>query len=127
MILGLCIALAGVVYAMRYTQSFQFQRGLDLFFNPNSPQMWNWCPPNAEKIDILGPQHFAHELSMNEICQVIIEPVPEDRAQRKLEHLLKVSSGQASKILESDEAFEVFRVDGLIFQSEKLSKALQQP
>jgi hypothetical protein len=123
----LSAALAGVIYAMRYTGSYRFRKGLEVFFNPSAPQVWNWCPPDADKVEVLSSSHSGLKLQPNQICSVTVEVVPEDKATRKLSGLLRVSSAQATKTLEADDLLEVFSVDGLVFQSQNLSKTLKQP
>jgi hypothetical protein len=125
----LTLALIGVIYAMRYTRGDRFQSVLAVFFNSPAKmeKAWNWCPVSAESVEVLRPGLRQPLVSLDEICQLTIEPVLTDRAQRKLSPTLKVAnlvSGQ-SKILESDVNLEVFRIDGLVFQSQSLSAKLR--
>ena len=124
-ILGLCATLAAVIYAMRYTQSYQFRKSLEIFFNPMAPTLWRWCPDGAEKVELLNPQLAA--VTPEQICSVSVETVPDEKATRKLSEVLTVHAEKQSKSLEADDQLEVFRVDGLIFQSQSLSKALKKP
>ncbi|MFN9067951.1 MAG: hypothetical protein ACK5V3_12040, partial [Bdellovibrionales bacterium] len=49
MIVGMTLALAGLIYAMRYTQSPEFQAALELFLNPQVGKTWAWCPENTSQ------------------------------------------------------------------------------
>ncbi len=132
-ILALCAALGMVIYAMRYTRGDQFRQGMEVFFGtlnpppevPMSGRAWRWCPEKTERVEFFVSRASEDNVVPEQICEVIIEPVSEEKANRPMRRYLTVGSGSASKTLEADEALEVFRVEGLIFQSQSLSKTLR--
>lgn len=125
-IVGLLLALVGVIYAMRYTQSFQFQRGLALLFGEiEAPRTWNWCPPETGQVEFHKTRATDDQVTPEEICKVTLEPVPEEKANRNFSRYLTVGTGESRKTLEADENLEVFRVEGLVFQSQRLSQTLK--
>lgn len=130
-IMGLVIALWSVIYAMQYVQSGNFRKGLELLFGSVSPtikaesRVWNWCPKETGQVEFYTSRASEDSVRPEEICEVVIEPVPEQKAKRQLKRYLTVGSGEFRKTLEADEAVEVFRVDGLVFQSQILSKILK--
>ena len=128
-IIGLIAALAGVVYAMRYTQSWEFRRGLEVLFgstpSPEAPRKWTWCPKITGQIEVYTKRASEDSVTPEQICNVTLEPVPEEKAQRKFRRYLTVGTGESAKTLEADENLEVFQVDGLIFQSKALSQILR--
>lgn len=133
LIFGLCVALGMVIYAMRYTRGDQFRQGLNVFFGTPAPtpeipmagRAWRWCPEKTERVEFYVNRASEDNVVPEQICEVTIEPVSEEKANRPMKRYLKVGSGSASKTLEADEALEVFRVEGLIFQSQSLSKSLK--
>lgn len=126
-IVGLIGALFLVVYAMQYTRSENFQSSLALLFGQPTAQekSWNWCPKNAERIEYSSQASFKTGLSLADICFIGIEPVSAEHASRPLKKLLLVYGPDSEKTLEADSQLEVFQVDGLIFQSKKLSSQLK--
>lgn len=128
-IIGLIGALTAVIYAMQYTQTWQFRRGLEVLFgNPppvEAPKKWTWCPEITGQIEFHTNRASEDSVTPEEICNVVLEPVPEEKAKRKFKRYLTVGTGESAKTLEADEKLEVFQVDGLIFQSKALSQILR--
>ena len=128
-VLVLLFALVGVIYAMRYAQSFQFQQGLAIMFGPfgstSEPRMWTWCPKDTSRIEFYTKRASEDSVTPEQICEIAMEPVSTENANRDFRRYLTVGTGDASKTLEADETLEVFKVDGLVFQSQNLSKILK--
>lgn len=130
-IIALVVALGGVIYAMRYTRSNQFLKGLELVFgvspdaSTSALRRWNWCPKDTERIEFYTKRASEDSVTPEQICEVVLEPVPEEKTNREFKRYLTVGSGQSSKTLEADESLEVFKVDGLVFQSQSLSLVLK--
>ena len=127
-IIGLVGALVAVIYAMRYTQSWQFRKGLELLFYapvPEVPRKWTWCPEETGQIEFHMNRASEDSVTPEQICNVTLEPVPEEKTKREFKRYLTVGTGKSRKTLEADENLEVFQVDGLIFQSKALSQILK--
>lgn len=128
-VIGLICALVGVIYAMRYTQSPQFQQGLGIMFGPapvkEAPRKWTWCPKDTSRIEFYTKRASEDSVTPEQICEITMEPVSTANASREFKRYLTVGSGQTSKTLEADDSLEVFKVDGLVFESQSLSKILK--
>ncbi len=128
-IIGLIAAFVAVIYAMRYTQTWEFRRGLEVLFGSpppvEAPRKWTWCPEITGQIEFHTSRASEDSVTPEEICNVTLEPVPEEKAKRKFKRYLTVGTGESAKTLEADEKLEVFQVDGLIFQSKALSQILR--
>lgn len=126
-IVGLCFGLAGVIYAMRYVRGEKFHQTLELLFNAEVPQArkWNWCPKNTERIEFYISRASEDSVTPEQICNVVMEPVSTEKANREMNRYLKVGDSTESKTLEADKDLEVFKVDGLVFQSQTLSQILK--
>jgi hypothetical protein len=126
-VMFLIAALVGVVYAMRYVRGSQFQQGLAIIFGPAAEEsrMWTWCPKDTGRIEFYTKRASEDSITPEQICEITLEPVSVENANRDFKRYLTVGSGETSKTLEADEKLEVFRVDGLVFQSQILSTALK--
>lgn len=126
-VIGLIAALIGVIYAMRYTASPQFRQGLGVMFGPPeaAPRTWTWCPKDTSRIEFYMKRASEDSVTPEQICEITLEPVTTEKANHVFKRYLTVGTGESSKTLEADEGLEVFRVDGLVFQSQSLSRTLK--
>jgi hypothetical protein len=134
-IIGLVAALAFTVYAMRNVRSAKFQQGLAIMFGqeasvvqvpPAQPSRpWTWCPKETQLIVFYVNRASEDSVTPEQICEIKMESVPAEKMNRTFKRYLTVGSGPLIKTLEADDTLEVFRVDGLIFQSASLTKTLR--
>ena len=124
--LGMVIGLAGVYYAMQYTRTPSFQSSLELFFNPTSQKSWKWCPLQTETVGWADQNKVLSATETHKVCEVEMQSIDSPiTGQMGFKPLLIAKAQASSRVLESDELMELFRIDGLPFKSSGLSEFLK--
>lgn len=113
---GLILVLVGVVYAMQYTRSLQFQSALEIFFNPEGSRTWSWCPEGTVSLAFIDNP----ETTLPDPDQACTLQIRSSREGQKYRPLLIAKSAKQSVVLEIGERQDEFRVMGLPFRSEEL-------
>ena len=119
-------ALVGLFYAMRYTQTSQFQASLDLLFNPYSQKNWNWCPEQTSKLEWSEGGEINDAATMVRICRVELGPVTEEIQDLQWSPVIQAISSTGPRVLEASANFDFFRIDGLPFKSQVLTELIQK-
>lgn len=118
-------ALVGLFYAMRYTQTKQFQASLDLLFNPYSQKNWNWCPEQTESLQWSDGGEITDAATMVRICRVELGAVEEVPQDSEWSPIITAQSQVGHRVLEASASLELFRIDGLPFKSQVLTELLK--
>jgi len=113
---GLILVLVGVIYAMQYTRSLEFQSALEIFFNPEGSRTWSWCPEDTVSLAFVS----APEVGLPDLDQACALQIQSSQEGQKYQPLLIAKSAKQSVVLEIGERQDEFRVLGLPFRSQDL-------
>ncbi len=127
MIVGMTVALIGLIYAMRYAQSQEFRAALELFLNPQVGRSWAWCPQNTSKISWVDPKIQIPTPDLNQVCNLNTESAEITTGDLKnLKPLLVANGVDKSRTLEASADLSLFQIDGLPFRSQTLTLMLRK-
>ena len=127
MTIGMILALAGLVYAMQYTQSQEFKAALELFLNPQVGKTWAWCPQNTQKLSWANPKIQEPTPELNQVCILNTESAAVTTDDIKnLRPLLVANAVDKTRILEASADLSLFQIDGLPFRSQTLTLMLRK-